>query len=321
MKYSKGFTIVELLVVIVVISILAAVTVVSYTGISKKAIDSSLQVDLSNGSNKLKMYLVEYGSYPTMGAPDSNGTICPTAPAVDNQYCLKPTPGNAFSYSSPNSTTFSMTARHTSSATTYIVTNDTAPALKASLAVSDPTNWLTIGNQVWAKANLNVGTRIAGTSSQTNNAILEKYCYNDTELNCTNYGGLYQWDEMMQYVTSEGARGVCPTDSHIPSDNDWKILEMQLGMSQADADAYGWRGSDQATQLKTGGSSGLNIPLAGYRYSDGSFSGMSTYSYLSSSTEVWGSSSWKRLLFSGGGGVNRDTPGKGEAMSVRCVGD
>src|SRR5476651_2591158 len=52
---SSGFTIVELLVVIVVIGILAAITIVSYTGISNKASIASLQSDLENASKILKL--------------------------------------------------------------------------------------------------------------------------------------------------------------------------------------------------------------------------------------------------------------------------
>ena len=52
---NKGFTIVELLVVIVVIGILAAITIISYTGISQRATIASLQSDLSAASNLLKL--------------------------------------------------------------------------------------------------------------------------------------------------------------------------------------------------------------------------------------------------------------------------
>ena len=56
--YIPGFTIVELLVVIVVIGVLATITIVSYTGITQRAIISSLQSDLTNNSNQLKMFQI-----------------------------------------------------------------------------------------------------------------------------------------------------------------------------------------------------------------------------------------------------------------------
>ena len=51
-----GFTIVELLVVIVIIGILAAVTIVSYTGIAQRATAASLVSDLNNASQKIKLF-------------------------------------------------------------------------------------------------------------------------------------------------------------------------------------------------------------------------------------------------------------------------
>lgn len=78
-------------------------------------------------------------------------------------------------------------------------------------------NSVIIGNQCWMDENLNIGVAIIGTENQTNNGILEKYCYDNSTANCNTYGGLYQWDEMMQYVTTEGAQGICPGGWHIPS--------------------------------------------------------------------------------------------------------
>src|SRR5680860_143406 len=273
---NPGFTIVELLVVIVVIGILAAITIVSYSGISQKATVVSLISDLDNASKQLKLYQVEYSSFPT--TLTSN---CPTAPVNDTKYCLKPSSGNTYTYSSPSPySLFALTATNTASSIVYSITNNSAPVVMSTLAITDPANWLAIGTQVWAKANLNVGTMVAGATAQTNNATLEKYCYNDTESNCTTYGAFYQWDEAMQYITTEGAQGICPAGSHIPSDNDWKILEIQLGMTQAQADtANAWRGTDQGAQLKPGGTSGLNMPLAGGRDTGGSFGGLLSAAY------------------------------------------
>ena len=82
-------------------------------------------------------------------------------------------------------------------------------------------NTVQIGTQCWLRENLNVGTKINGNQTQTNNGIIEKYCYDDIEANCTAYGGLYQWNEMMQYVTNEGVQGICPLGWHIPTDGEW----------------------------------------------------------------------------------------------------
>lgn len=94
LSLSKGFTIVELLVVIVVIGILAAITMVSYSGITDKANIATLQSDLANNSKVLKMYYVTYGSYPT--TLDANK--CPTAPNADTNYCLKLSSNNKLAY-------------------------------------------------------------------------------------------------------------------------------------------------------------------------------------------------------------------------------
>ncbi|AHB42022.1 hypothetical protein RAAC3_TM7C00001G0156 [Candidatus Saccharibacteria bacterium RAAC3_TM7_1] len=64
-KKHTGFTIVELLIVIVVIAVLAAITVVAYNGIQQRARDASMQSDLSNVSKKLELYNAENGTYPT----------------------------------------------------------------------------------------------------------------------------------------------------------------------------------------------------------------------------------------------------------------
>ena len=308
---KHGFTIVELLVVIVVIGVLAAITIVSYTGIASRAVATALQSDLTNASRQLKMYYTEYGSYPTTMVSN-----CPTLPINDSKYCLKTSSNNTYTNYSSNGNVFSLTLTNTNT-TSYTVTENISP----KLATLDPTNWQTIGSQVWAKTNLNVGTMVTGATTQTNNSVLEKYCYNNTESNCTTYGALYQWDEAMQYATTAGAQGICPTGSHIPTDDEWKTLEKQLGMTQAEADAQNaWRGTDQGTQLRPGGSSGLNAQLAGYRDPDGVFLGPSSYAFMWSSSE-YNTQAWARAVYTGLATEYRGYYIKGYAWSVRCLGN
>jgi uncharacterized protein (TIGR02145 family) len=85
-----------------------------------------------------------------------------------------------------------------------------------------------IGTQCWMAENLNVGTKVVGSKNQTNNGIIEKYCYDDNESICNTDGGLYQWDEMMKYNEIAGAQGICSPGWHIPTDNEQHILDYYL---------------------------------------------------------------------------------------------
>lgn len=62
---SKGFTIVELLIVIVIIAILATLVIVTFTGIQAKARDSQRQTDINAVDSHLEAFYAEYGYYPT----------------------------------------------------------------------------------------------------------------------------------------------------------------------------------------------------------------------------------------------------------------
>jgi len=86
-----------------------------------------------------------------------------------------------------------------------------------------------IGTQCWFAENLNVGTGINGTSNQLDNGVIEKFCYENSDANCEEYGGLYQWGEAVQYDTIEGTQGICPIGWHIPDTTEWKTVIAFLG--------------------------------------------------------------------------------------------
>ena len=84
--------------------------------------------------------------------------------------------------------------------------------------------------QTWMAENLKVGVRINVAQSQANNGIIEHFCYGDNDNNCLVYGGLYQWNEMMQYADTLGViKGICPDGWHIPTINEWSVLVTFLG--------------------------------------------------------------------------------------------
>jgi prepilin-type N-terminal cleavage/methylation domain-containing protein len=92
---KTGFTIVELLIVVVVIAILAAITVVAYNGIQQRARVSNLQNSLSSGSKALEVVKVQTGVYPdilpsTIGSSD----IKYEKSAVTDNYCLTKASGS-----------------------------------------------------------------------------------------------------------------------------------------------------------------------------------------------------------------------------------
>ncbi|MBI1934701.1 hypothetical protein HYS30_03480 [Candidatus Peregrinibacteria bacterium] len=151
-------------------------------------------------------------------------------------------------------------------------------------------------------------------------AAIEKYCYSDNTDNCTTYGGLYQWDQAMCGSTTAGAAGICPSGWHIPTDSEQHTLDSYLATGTCDATRSGWDCSPAGTSLKTGGASGFEGLLAGYRGTDGSFADQSTSAYIWSSAES-ATLAWSRDLHSGFATVSRYANNQAYGFSVRCLKD
>ncbi len=179
-----------------------------------------------------------------------------------------------------------------------------------------------IGSQCWMTKNMNIGVRLDGDSVQSDNGVYEKYCYGNDTTYCDTYGGLYQWNELMQYSISPSAQGICPVGWHIPSDWEIIILEMAVGMDTATANTNNiWRGTDEGTKIKPGGTSGFDFLMGGRCNNGNSFSLAGSYGYLHTSTES-GSMNYRRCLSSAASTIGRyNTFPKTYGMSVRCVKD
>jgi uncharacterized protein (TIGR02145 family) len=199
--------------------------------------------------------------------------------------------------------------------------------------------YVTIGTQVWMKENLrttkyNNGDTI-GTTYPLHKMIsyvdMPKYQWGSICPSCSIYGRLYTWFA----ITDD--RKVCPQGWHIPTDDEWKTLEIYLGMTRAQADSTGWRGTDQGSQLKSEdiwyyipshdipgtNTSGFSAYPAGYRTdhsfeAGGGFGGFWWTGTVDQSTE-WGA--WSRTLLSIESTVERTVKAKHDGLSVRCVKD
>ena len=160
---------------------------------------------------------------------------------------------------------------------------------------------VTIGSQTWLAENLNLD-------------VSDSYCYDDKSSNCDTYGRLYEWE------AAKAAAAKVP-GWHLPTDAEWKTLEMALGMSQSEADDWGWRGSPVGTKLKQGGSSGMDLLLAGYRSSSAHFYDLGSHGHFWSASPLGSSHAWHRYVYSGNSNVSRHNYYRSYAFSVRLVKD
>ena len=198
---------------------------------------------------------------------------------------------------------------------------------------------LIIGEQCWLKENLNVGAMINTLDTLQNDSIIQKYCYKNDPANCDIYGGLYTWHEIMEYSADTGSRGICPEGWHIPTDEDWKILEETIDNHIIDNvagwDTTGWRGSDAGGNLKNMGTKkwynpnsgatdtkGFRALPGGFRnFENGSFDKLQSTAFFWTSTAAGESAAWFRLLSYTHADVYRNYSKTTTAFSVRCLKD
>jgi uncharacterized protein (TIGR02145 family) len=190
-------------------------------------------------------------------------------------------------------------------------------------------NWVRIGEQIWMAENLAYLPNVSPSISVSDTIpVYHVYEYEGTNVNVARsnelylyYGALYNW---------EAAKTACPAGWKLPEDDDWKVLEKHLGMTESDADSTGWRKSgDVGKKMKSlkgwlgegngDNSSGFNALPAGCRYANGGFTAIGWYAHFWSSTEYDSLDTWRRLLMGGRNGISRQNQPKREALSVRCI--
>jgi uncharacterized protein (TIGR02145 family) len=167
-----------------------------------------------------------------------------------------------------------------------------------------------IGFQCWMASNLNYGNTISSTQDQRDNCVSEKYCYSDNPGNCTNYGGLYQWDELMRYDESPATQGFCPPGWHIPDESEWNILFANY-INNAFA----------ASPLKYSGYSGFNALLTGARHINRTWDFQAFAAFFWSSTALGNTKAWSHGMNDYDPSVSVYPASRANAFSVRCIKD
>jgi uncharacterized protein (TIGR02145 family) len=205
---------------------------------------------------------------------------------------------------------------------------------KTFTTLNDPCDWdttltyeghiygiVSIGNQCWFKEDLNIGTRIDGSMQQTDNSIIEKYCYNDLVSNCDIYGGLYQWDEMMQYITAEGVQGICPDGWHLPTDAELTALTTYLGGDAIAGGPLKEAGTAHWLPPNSGAtnSSGFTALPGGWRNLSGVFADPGSYGHWWSSSQYSTGDALYRDISYNGTIVRRFYGNKEVGFQVRCI--
>jgi uncharacterized protein (TIGR02145 family) len=195
-------------------------------------------------------------------------------------------------------------------------------------------NTIKIGNQWWMTENLKVKmyndstpiveVNVGGTNDSTwYRTKLGMFCSLDSR-----YGLHYNW-----YAITN-VKKLAPAGWHIPSDEEWKTLEKELGMSQLEADKTSWRGTKESEKLLVESSVGWPRSLAfgtnesgfsalpgGCRLFNGSVGEVAITGYWWSSSEKNVTTAWYRNIATYYTTVFRYYVDKNYGLTVRCVKD
>lgn len=172
---------------------------------------------------------------------------------------------------------------------------------------------VTIGSQMWMAENLratrfNNNTPILnitdnGAWARDSVDAIPAYCWYENNISHKAVdGALYNWWVVL-------GDNLCPTGWKVPSENDFRTLELYLGVPVSEIAVYFWRGTNQGSMMKTTtgwdpgfngtNSSGFTGTAGGYRYgATGAFYaiGKVTYWWTSTETAPGEKAAWYRRL-------------------------
>jgi len=172
--------------------------------------------------------------------------------------------------------------------------------------------WAWFGEQAWMTQNLNYASD-------------QSRCYDGKDENCQIYGRLYPW---------EAATEACPEGWHLPSDEEWMVLERMMGMKKMASKSFGHRGKPLGEVLKDSLSgswtpsqkhvvevNGFHALPAGYDLKEGKSVEMGESTYFWTATKTHTFEAAYRKLKDGQAGIHRYEDRLEQGFSVRCVMD
>jgi uncharacterized protein (TIGR02145 family) len=178
--------------------------------------------------------------------------------------------------------------------------------------------------------NLNIGEMVLGTDEQNDDNKIERYCYNNDTTKCDEFGGLYQWAEMMQLpsrcntescadLIQENHRGICPEGWRLMTWSDYKIIENADGNEE-----HGIAGLRSGYRFSGYNTTGFSLVGAGKREKNGKFSRLEEVAYwfypLEDDYDRSIYAHFAYIAMSGAYGVGADNGDeKTYGLSVRCV--
>ena len=133
--------------------------------------------------------------------------------------------------------------------------------------------------------NLNIGEMVLGENDQNNDSKIERYCYNNDTTKCDEFGGLYQWAEMMQLpsrcntescadLIQENHQGICPGGWRLFTYDDYCVV-----MGYEDKYDDGVKGLRSMHGFSGTNSSGFSLTGAGKRSKNGGFDSLEKNAY------------------------------------------
>ena len=238
---KNGFTLIEIIIALFIIGLIVTLASISINKIREKGRDIKRVDNIKQIQLALEMYRRDVGSYPEtlnfgeqLVNPSNSNIVYLDKIPTNLFYGGGDCPNEEYSYSLTDGKyeiEFCLENFQTeiesnyNCATVSGISNGRCFQCGTLLSYQEENyNTVQIGNQCWMAENLNSGIMINSSVLQSNNDVIEKYCSNNIEGNCDVYGGLYQWNEMMQYLTDEGSQGICPNNWHIPTDAEWTEL-------------------------------------------------------------------------------------------------